>query len=169
VRGGCYELISERLGPLPLVNRVLEQIGVEPVFERGLPSGDRRSHLSDARSLGVLLRSIIVEREAVYRQQEVVAGFSAAGFGLNPAEHEAITDDRLGRALDRLFLADRATLLTHIVVGAVKGFAVRLDELHNDSTTISFTGQYRAPGGADCMASVRPASPTGSPNCIGLT
>ena len=147
MRGGCYELISERLGPLPLVNRVLEQIGVEPVFERGLPSGDRRSHLSDARSLGVLLRSIIVEREAVYRQQEVVAGFSAAGFGLNPAEHEAITDDRLGRALDRLFLADRATLLTHIVVGAVKGFAVRLDELHNDSTTISFTGQYRAARG----------------------
>jgi transposase len=143
VRERSYELVSERLGPLPIVNHVLSRIGVAEILDQFVVSGDRRIRLPAARSLGVLLRSIIVEREPVYRQQEVVAEFSAAGFGLSEKDREAITDDRLGRALDRLFLADRGTLLTRMVVAATQAFAVRLDELHNDSTSISFAGQYR--------------------------
>ena len=37
----------------------------------------------------------------------------------------------------------RKTIVTRIVVEAGRRFAVRLDELHNDSTSIRFTGQYR--------------------------
>jgi hypothetical protein len=43
---------------------------------------------------------------------------------------------------DRLFDADRAALLTDVVVAAVATFDVALEELHNDSTTVRFCGQY---------------------------
>jgi hypothetical protein len=39
-----------------------------------------------ARALGVLLRSFIVEREPVYRQQETVYGFASGMFGLSAKE-----------------------------------------------------------------------------------
>lgn len=97
-----------------------------------------------ARALGVLLRSLIVEREPVYRQDETVHAFAPGLFGLSPEEMEHLSDDRLGRALDHLFDADRAALLTQIVVAVGQRFGVRFEEFHNDSTSISFCGQYRS-------------------------
>jgi hypothetical protein len=41
-------------------------------------------------------------------------GFAGWLFGLKESELEHLSDDRIGRALDRLFDADRAALLTAI-------------------------------------------------------
>jgi transposase len=144
---GPFSLQVERLGPLPIVNRFLERMGLHDILERHVPTADRRNTLSHASSLGVLLRSIIVEREPVYRQQETVAAFAPGMFGLETGEQEALSDDRIGRALDQLFDVDRAKLLTEVVVTMGRRFAVRYEELHNDSTTIRFTGNYRKAGG----------------------
>ena len=86
-----------------------------------------------ARALGVLLRSIIVERVPIYRQQETVNGFAAGMFGITAEEMQHLCDDRLGRALDRLFDADRAALLTEVVLAVGQAFALKFDEFHNDS------------------------------------
>jgi transposase len=51
------------------------------------------------------------------------------------------------RALTRPFDADRATLLTELVLGAVKEFAIDCSELHADSTSVTFSGAYRGAGG----------------------
>jgi transposase len=144
---GPFTLRTERLGPLPIVNHVLQRIGLEVLLDIHVPTEDRRCRLPHARGLGVLLRSIIVEREPIYRQQETVRTFAPAMYGLAPAEVQALGDDRIGRALDRLFDADRAALLTAVVVAVGQRFGVRFGQLHNDSTTIRFCGQYRAATG----------------------
>jgi transposase len=138
-----FELQTQRLGPLPLANHFLKQLGIDRLLEKHVPTDDRRVTLPYAKGLGVLLRSIIVEREPVYRQQETVEGFAASMFGVDDGEVAKLTDDRIGRALDRLFDADRAALLTDVVVAAHKQFELSFEELHNDSTTIRFCGQYR--------------------------
>src|SRR5664280_1741928 len=55
--------------------------------------------------------------------------------GLAPGDPEAMNDDRVGRMLDRLFDADRASLVTETVLGVVRSVGVDLAQLHNDSTT----------------------------------
>lgn len=142
-RGSSFVLQSERLGPLPVVNHFLDRLDLEALLDRFVPTQDRRYSLPHAKALGVLLRSIIVEREPIYRQYETVKTFAPGLFGLDREEIEHLTDDRLGRALDALFDADRGTLLTEVVVRAAAEFSLSFDELHNDSTTIRFTGQYR--------------------------
>ena len=149
-----FEVLRQRLGPLPLVNHFLKRLRLESLLEKFVPTTDRRCLLPHAKGLGVLLRSIIVEREPIYRQQETVQTFAAGMFGLEPEEIEGLNDDRIGRALDELFAADRGTLLTQVVVTMGRRFAVRFDELHNDSTTIRFTGQYRAARGR-CLGGKR--------------
>lgn len=52
------------------------------------------------------------------------------------------TDDRFGRALDKLFEADRASLITQIVMQVIESFNIKLDQIHNDSTTIKAFGEY---------------------------
>lgn len=141
------ELATERLGPLPILNRFLDRLGMDEALATFVCSQDRDTGLAYAKALGVLLRSIVVEREPVYRQQETAQAFAPGLFGVTPEEAMRLSDDRIGRALDRLFDADRASLLTRVVVGMGKSFGVRFDELHNDSTSIRVTGQYRAAGG----------------------
>ena len=51
-----------------------------------------------------------------------------------------LNDDRVGRALDRLFDCDRASLLTETVLHVVSTFSIDCTELHNDSTTVTVTG-----------------------------
>ena len=134
-------LRSERLGPLPLVNAFMDRLQLDARLDRFVPSSERVK-LPYATALGVLLRSLLVEREPVYRQAEIVATFTPSAFGLNASQARAFRDDAVGRALDQLFDADRAGLLTDVVVAAASKFGVKLDELHNDSTTIRFAGQY---------------------------
>jgi transposase len=144
---GPFTLRTERLGPLPLVNHFLERLGLETLLATHVPTDDRRAGLPHARALGVLLRSILVEREPIYRQPETVRSFAPVLYGLTAGEGARLRDDRIGRALDRLFEADRAALLTAVVVAVGRRFDVRFTQLHNDSTTIRFTGQYRAATG----------------------
>jgi hypothetical protein len=138
-----FGLATERVGPLPLINHFLERLGLGALLERHVPTGDRRRAVSHAQALGVLVRSILIEREPIYRQQETVHGFAAALFGLSGEQAVQVGDDRLGRALDQLFDADRGALLTELVVTVGKAFAVDFAELHNDSTSIRFCGRYR--------------------------
>jgi transposase len=151
-----FTLQSERLGPLPLINHFIERIGLEDVLDRHVPS-DARCAVPHARALGVLLRSIIVEREPIYRQQETVHGFAGGMFGVRAEEMEHLGDDRLGRALDRLFDADRAALLTEVALAVGERFGVNFDECHNDSTSISFCGSYRGASGRKIRGRTAPA------------
>lgn len=146
-RAAGFALHTERLGPLPLVQHFLDRLQLDAVLEQYVPTTDRRTRLPAAKALGVLVRSLVVEREPIYRQPETVGGFAPEAFGLAPAEVPRLGDDVLGRALDRLFDADRGALLTAIVVTCRRRFGVRCDELHNDSTTVRFTGQYPAARG----------------------
>jgi len=144
---GPFELATERLGPLPLIQTYLERTEIPRLLDRHVPTTDPRCRLPYAKALGVLLRSILLEREPIYRHESWIQSFNPALFGLDRKESEGLHDDALGRALDQLFYADRAALLTDVVVAVSRRFGVRLDELHNDSTTVRFTGQYRASRG----------------------
>ena len=149
-------LRTERLGPLPIANHFLKRLALEELLERFVPTLDRRCSLSHAKCLGVLLRSIMVEREPVYRQQETVSTFAPDCFGLDPVDVSSLCDDRIGRALDHLFSADRGALLTEIVVATAKEFSVTFEEVHNDSTTVRFCGQYRQARGRSIRGKLAP-------------
>lgn len=139
-------LRAERVGALPIVDHVVARIGLDALLERFVPS-DRRCELSHAKALAAFLRSLVVEREPVYRQHETVAAFDPALFGLSAEELDSLGDDRIGRGLDHLFDADRGALLTEALVTASRTFEVALDEFHADTTSVRFVGQYlRAKG-----------------------
>jgi hypothetical protein len=62
--------------------------------------------------------------------------------GLAQDQIASLNDDRLGRCLDRLFQNDCGSIALTVAAHAVTEFGVKLDQLHNDSTTITFHGRY---------------------------
>ena len=138
-------LESRRVAGLPLVNAVLGRLGLDRLLCGAIPD---RGHLPAARALGVLLRSIALhDRQPVYTLAEWASSVEPSLLGLEDGEAEALNDDRVGRALDRLFDADRAALMTELVLRTLREFEVDLDQLHNDSTTLTLTGDYRGADG----------------------
>ena len=92
----------------------------------------------------VLLKNLLISREPLYGVGEWAARHAPELLGLTPAQLPSLNDDRVGRCLDRLFDADIPSLTLAVVAHAVREFGVELDELHNDSTTVTFHGDYEA-------------------------
>jgi transposase len=140
-------LNSRWVGGLPLVNAILQRLNVSPLLCQTLPPGGRLSH---AQALGVLLRNIVLnDRQPIYTHTEWATRAEPALIGLEEGQAGLLNDDRVGRALDRLFNADRASLLTQLVLGAIREFRIDLDQLHNDSTTLTLSGEYRSADGRE--------------------
>jgi Domain of unknown function (DUF4277) len=160
-----FTLPSERMGPMPLTNHFIERIGLPELLARHIPS-DARSSIPHARALGALLRSLVVQREPIYRQQETVHGFAGSMFGISAQDMQHLSDDRLGRALDHLFDADRAALLTEVALAVGERFGVKFDEFHNHSASVSFCGRYSAASGRSVRKRRAPAITFGFSNNV---
>ena len=144
---GPYELTTQVLGPLPIVNAFCDRLGLSGLLETFLPHGDARLRLAPATAIGVVVRTLVLGREPVYALGQWAAPFDPALLGLTDEEVASLNDDRVGRTLARLFDADRASLLTRLVLGAVERFGIDCSQLHNDSTSITLTGGYGAGNG----------------------
>ncbi|MBK7019688.1 MAG: DUF4277 domain-containing protein [Candidatus Microthrix sp.] len=126
---------------MPIVNHFLDRIGLDAIIDRFLPANDARLRLDPAVVIRVLVRNLTIDHQPIYALAEWAAGFDPALFGLTATDVDALNDDRTGRMLDRLFDTDRASLITHTVLSAVRHFDVNMDQLHNDSTTVTFSGR----------------------------
>jgi len=130
------------VGGLPILDHLLRRMRLEEFLRAYLPPEDRRTKLSPAKALLVLLRNLLLSREPIYGVGEWAARHAHDLLGLTQQEIALLNDDRVGRALDGLFTADVPSLVLAVATHVVREFGVRLDELHNDSTTISFCGAY---------------------------
>ena len=107
---GPFELASTQLGALPVIGLFLERIDLAGTLERHLPAGDARTTLPAATAIGVLVCNLCVAREPLYGLAGWAAGFEPGLLGLESGEAGLLNDDRVGRALDQLFDADRSSL-----------------------------------------------------------
>src|SRR3954452_19439664 len=62
--------------------------------------------------------------------------------GLLPEQSARLNDDRCGGALDHLFRAERASLLTAVALRTIRAFQPALDALHQDTTTVTLSGEF---------------------------
>lgn len=129
------------------MNEILRRLKVDHLLAEALASGGR---VSSAPALGVLLRNIVLnDRQPLYTHAEWAVRAEPVLIGLREGDGAFVNDDRVGRALDQLFDADRAGLLTELIVGAIREFRIELDQFHNDSTTLTVTGEYRSGDGRE--------------------
>src|SRR5664279_4169592 len=111
-RTGRNVLRSPTVGALPILNHFLRRMRLEDFLRSALPAEDRRTKLSPVKALLVLLRNLLVSREPIYGVGEWAARHAPDLLGLAAAnEIGLLNDECVGRALDRLFLADVPSLV----------------------------------------------------------
>ena len=145
---GPFHLAEEKLGALPVVDHFLSRLGLASLLEEYVASSDRRVKLAPATSIGVVIRNLALSHQPLYSIAEWAARFDPVVLGLESDEVAMVNDDRIGRGLERLFDADRSSLLARLVLGAVDTFDIDCTEMHNDSTSVRLTGAYPLASGA---------------------
>ena len=135
-------LRSYDIGALPIINYILERMRLSDILQQCLPTDDSRTQLPTHCGLVVLVRNILVSREPVYGVGQWASGYAPDLLDLRYYEVDLLNDDRVGRCLDRLFDALDDDLVMTVVRQVIDEFQINLDELHNDTTTVSFFGVY---------------------------
>lgn len=135
-------LRSYEVGALPIVDRILRRMRLSEILGECLPADDPRVELPTCRGLTVLVCNLLVSREPIYGVGQWAARYVPSLLDLGYREVELLNDDRIGRCLDRLFDGLDNGLIMAVVRHVIDEFHISLDELHNDSTTVSFYGAY---------------------------
>src|SRR4051812_19549168 len=140
------QLRSYDVGALPLLDRIVERMQLRRILGEHLPRDDSRTELPTVTALLVLFANLLMAREPVYGVGEWAALFPPDLLGLREHDLPRLHDDRLGRGLDRMFEGIGPALIMAVVRHVIQVFAISLEELHNDSTTVSFYGAYDEAG-----------------------
>lgn len=123
------ELRKLKIGPTPFIDQCLDRIGLRDVLSKHI---DNKSYVS---AIEILLKSHLTEPAALYRLPEI-----ASMCGWSTYE---MSDDKIARALDKLFKVDRSSLKTEIILKAMSSYEVDTSTIHNDTTSIKFFGEYK--------------------------
>ena len=138
-------IVTHQVGAMPIINRVFERMNLHRLLQQHLPNEDKRCRVDTARMVMILIRNVLLSREPMYGVGEWSRTYAPDLFDLWPDQLDGLNDDRVGRCLDRLFetvATNRSSLIMDVVSHVVTEFDLRLDELHNDSTSVTLTGKY---------------------------
>lgn len=128
-----------QVGGLPLIEAILQRIRLREILTDFITPSPREL-ISSVDSLILLAVNMTLAKDPLYELAEWADSLDLRALGFRTRPTSRFTDDRMARALDKLFEADRACLLTRLAVAAIEAFDVRLDRIHNDSTSVKACG-----------------------------
>jgi len=139
-RQNIKKLKRLQVGGLPLIHAVAERMRLrEILYEYIIPHGNE--DIPSVESLMLLIFNLTLGKAPLYELEAWVGSIDGRCLGYEELEAGKFNDDRFGRALDKLYRVDRASLMTRLVVTGVKAFKLDMGRIHNDSTTVKAFGQ----------------------------
>jgi transposase len=134
---------TPRLDHLGIVAGVCRRIRlIEPIDSAVSPS-ERKVTVGEAVQ-AMVLNALGCASRALYLTQEFCANTPIDLLSREGLQADDLNDDRLGRALDRLYQAGVTEVLARLASQALPGYDLQPRFVHLDSTSISLQGQYAA-------------------------
>ena len=131
-----------RIAGLPLIREIEKKMNLRSIFSQHV-EGNGNEIIPIIDTLMLMIYNITLGRQPLYELSNWVNNLDISIHGLHDNELKSLNDDRFGRALDYLYKADRASLLTQIVVEMIQNFSIDLSRIHNDSTTVKACGKMK--------------------------
>jgi transposase len=138
-----FEARFKQVDVLPMVKHFMDELNLFNLFKKYVPAAPD-CLAEHAESLCILTSNIICDNRPLYKVQEWLAQYSD-GVIREPIGASLFNDDRLARALSALFSSDRHSFMTEVSGNAIRVHKLLTDEIHNDSTTVTFIGKYDTP------------------------
>jgi hypothetical protein len=118
---------------LPLIKYYMDALGLAGLFDKYVPNNGME--IAPAQVLRMMVMKSMVSAKPLYRMEDWLHDYLDGVTEMRCAAGK-YNDDRLGRNLDLLFAADRASFLLELSATAIGVHRLESDETHNDSTSL---------------------------------
>jgi len=123
----------------PFVKKIIERLGLTDILRSHIAThGNEAIHAAD--TICLLVYNFTLGKNPLYKLNKWVNSLDFKCLHYDEFNSMQFNDDRFGRALDKLYQVDRASIMTEIVLSAIKSFEIELGRLHNDSTSVKAYG-----------------------------
>lgn len=129
------------LGAHPIIQFFIDRLKITDVIGTYIRQDERLS-LSVEKTLIVLIHNILSSPMPLYEIADWLVPIDARSLGLEPEECALIQDDRVGKALESFYFGRHKDVFFHLALKAIKLFDLDCSRIHQDTTTITFSGKY---------------------------
>lgn len=134
------QLQRYEVSAMPILFKFIGQIGLREILLDYLPPHGNEK-IATVDTLLFLICNLALGKHPLYKLDKWMASLDVNVLGYDQVKQVRFTDDRFGRALDKLYQVDRSSLMTEIVLTMVDKFNIDLKQIHNDSTTVKAFGK----------------------------
>jgi transposase len=127
------------VGAFPLMSTIIEKLDLKTILSNHLKHHGNEK-IATVDSLIMILFNIVTGRRPLYELSDWVSNIHPQCFGIDEFDSTVFNDDRFGRAIQKIYEVDRATIMTEVVLNTITKFDINLEQLHNDSTTVKAYG-----------------------------
>jgi len=128
------------VGPLPLIDAIIKRTGIRHILKQYIHRHGN-DKIDPVDTLLLLVYNLILSKSPLYELEDWCAALDVRRVGIE--DHEGVfSDDRFGKVLDKVYMADRSSLMTDLVISYVRAFDIDISRVHNDSTTVKAYGKY---------------------------
>ena len=134
-------VITKKVDVFPMVKYYMDQLGVYSLFAKYVQKPNC-CPVDPAQILSIMVINIVCASQPLYKIQQWAEDYmdGLSEYGLNASIYN---DDQLAKNLDRLFKADRNSLMAELSANAIDVYNLETKQIHNDSTSIPFIGEYK--------------------------
>lgn len=139
---GPASLRPHLIGPHPILRHFLDRMAF-PAIVRSCLGTRHQGILDHAQTLAVFIQNIILSPAPLYRVAGWAHPIDPAALELTASEKRSLNDDRVARSLDALVTPPARTMFFRLAVHIIEQFELDTKRIHHDTTTVTFSGQYR--------------------------
>jgi transposase len=129
-----------QVGGFPIISSIIDKLELKRILSKHLKLHGNAKILT-VESLMIILYSVITGRRPLYEINDWLGNIHPQCFGFDKFDMGIFNDDRFGRSIEKVSDADRATIITEVILIMIDKFGIKLDQIHNDSTTLKAYGK----------------------------
>lgn len=125
----------------PIIQHYIERLTIPDIIRSHIKS-DKRRIVQTERALPIVIHNYLTESHPLYEFQVWVRPLAVEALGLSEHERDGIQDDRVGKALEHLYLGRHKDVFFRLALRAIKLYELDCSQVHQDTTSITFCGKY---------------------------
>jgi transposase len=125
----------------PIIQSYIQKLKIPELISSYIQQ-DHRIKLPIEQTLCVLIHNILTTPMPMYEIAAWMAPLDENCLGLDSSQVKCIQDDRIGQALEHFYRGRHKDVFFHLALRAIKVFQLECSQIHQDTTTVTFSGKY---------------------------
>src|SRR5258708_28845858 len=125
----------------PIIQSYIQKLKIPELIASYIQQ-DHRIKLPIEHTLCVLIHNILTTPMPMYEIASWLAPLDEKSLGLDCSQAQCIQDDRVGQALECFYRGRHKDVFFHLALRAIKVFQLQCSQIHQDTTTVTFSGKY---------------------------